>query len=391
MDKTSKQIRDFDFDTIVDRRGTSSEKWRMYEQAGILPFWLADMDFRSPPEVVEALRRRIDHGVFGYTSVPRELVEVVIARLESLYRWKVDPDWLIWLPSLVTGLNVSCRAVGEEGSEVLTATPIYPPFLSAPPNSSRGLATVPLIKESYGWAFDFDRLEQAITSKVKLFLLCSPHNPVGRVFTRSELSTLSEICIRNNVIICSDEIHCELILDEDKQHIPTATLGPEIADRCITLMSPSKTFNLAGLGCSLAIIPNLEIRRSFRKARKGIVPAVNLLAFEAALTAYRDCSDWHGRLIKYLRKNRDIVDKAVNRMPGLSTTHVQGTYLTWIDTRESAVAEPAKFFSRHGVGLGDGSTFGGPGFLRLTFGCPASLLEDALSMMDNALRSRNGS
>jgi cystathionine beta-lyase len=383
--KNQKKHQQFDFNTVVDRRGTSSEKWRMYEQAGILPLWLADMDFLSPPAVMEALHRRVDHGVFGYTVVPKELVEVVIAVLESQYHWKVEAEWLVWLPSLVTGLNLACRAVGTDGDEVLTAVPVYPPFLTAPRNSRRNLVTVPLICESDRWSFDFEGLEDAITPRTKLLLLCSPHNPVGRVFTYEELAELAEICSRNQVVICSDEIHCELVLDEDKRHIPTAVLSHEIAKRTITLMSPSKTFNLPGLGCAFAIIPNKELRRAFRRARRGIVPPVNVLAFEAALAAYRDCSDWHGQLINYLRYNHDIVTHAIDQMPGLSMTHVEGTYLAWIDTQKAGITEPAKFFAESGIGLADGVTFGGSGFVRLTFGCPKSLLEDGLKLMERAL------
>ena len=337
----------------------------MYEQAGILPLWLADMDFLSPPAVIESLHKRVDHGVFGYTTVPKELVEVVIATLESHYQWKVKAEWLVWLPSLVTGLNIACRAVGSDGDEVLTAVPVYPPFLTAPGNSRRHLVTVPLARKSGRWCFDFDKLENAISSHTRLMLLCSPHNPVGRVFTGEELSAVAEICGRHGIVICSDEIHCELVLDKDKRHIPTATLSNEVAESTITLMSPSKTFNLPGLGCSFAIIPNRELRGAFRLARRGIVPSVNVVAFEAALAAYRDCSDWHDQLIEYLRKNRDIVSYAVNEMPGLSMTHVEGTYLAWIDTQEAGINEPAKFFAESKVGLADGITFGGSGFVTL--------------------------
>lgn len=375
----------FDFDTVIDRRGTSSEKWAMFEQRNILPLWLADMDFRSPPAVVEALRRRVDHGVFGYTHLPDELVQVVITMLEASYRWHVEREWLVWLPGLVTGLNVVCRGLAGEGDEVLTAVPVYPPFLTAPKHFRRHLVTVPLAQESGRWVFDLDSLERAVTGRTRLFLLCNPHNPVGRVYSRGELTSLADMCLRNNLIICSDEIHCGLILDKDKIHIPTATLGPEVADRTITLMSPSKTFNVPGLGCAFAVIPNPELRRGFRDAMAGIVPYVNALGYTAALAAYRDAGDWHSALLDYLRRNRELVTNAVNAMPGLSASQVEGTYLSWIDCREAALEKPVRFFEAAGVGLGNGAAFGGKGFVRLTFGCPRSILQVALGKMAVAI------
>jgi cysteine-S-conjugate beta-lyase len=378
----------FDFDTVIDRCGTASEKWTMYEQRNILPLWLADMDFPSPPTVIEALHRRVDHGVFGYTRVPDELVNVVLSMLKTSYGWDVEPDWLVWLPGLVTGLNVACRAVGTDEDDVLTAVPVYPPFLTAPRHSRRNLVSVPLVQGSGRWEFDFAMLERAITPRTGLFLLCSPHNPVGRAFSREELTELVRICVKHDLIICSDEIHCGLILDSDKPHVPTAALGSEAAERTITLMAPSKTFNLPGLGCAFAVIPNTELRRDFRKAMAGIVPYVNTLGYTAALVAYRDAGDWHSALLDYLRNNRDVVAKAISRMPGLSMSHVEATYLAWIDCREAGLKNPVRFFEDAGVGLGNGAAFGGQGFVRLTFGCPRSILEEALQKMVIAISAK---
>jgi cysteine-S-conjugate beta-lyase len=379
---------DFDFDTSVDRCGTASEKWARYETRNVLPFWLADMDFTSPPAVIEALHRRVEHGVFGYTAAPEELIRVVMNMLEVSYGWKVQREWLVWLPGLVVGINVTCRAFGEDGDDVLTAVPVYPPFLTAPENWRRHLVTVPLSHTADRWEIDFDRLADAITPRTRLFLLCSPHNPVGRVFSPEELATLAAICEEHNVTICSDEIHCGLILDQDKAHIPTAMLSPEIADRTVTLMAPSKTFNLPGLGCSFAIISNRELRNRFRRAMAGIVPSVNALAYTAAEAAYRDGSSWQAALLDYLRDNREIVTRAVKEMPGVSMTHVEATYLAWIDTRAANLDYPVEFFESAGVGLGNGTDFGGPGFVRLTFGCPRSMLIEGLNRMRKALIAR---
>jgi len=375
----------FDFDRPVERRDTASMKWDKYRGKDIIPLWVADMDFCSPPAVIDALRRRIDHGVFGYTIPPPNLNQILVTMLKAEYGWSVKPQWLVWLPGLVTGLNVSCRAVGRDNDDVMTATPIYPPFLSAPGHSRRKLVKAPLLETQNRWAFDFDRLESAITPRTRLFLLCNPHNPVGRVFTRDELETLAAICERHDMVICSDEIHCGLILDSDKIHIPLATLAPEVARRTITLMSPSKTFNLPGLGCAFAVISEEKLRRRFKAAMAGVVPAVNIMGFTAAAAAYRDCADWHASLQDYLRANRDCVASAIRRMPLLSLAPVEATYLAWIDVRSSNLKKPVKFFEDAGVGLQDGIEFDGRGFVRLNFGCARALLEKALQRMATAM------
>jgi cystathionine beta-lyase len=376
-----------DFDRPVDRRGTNSLKWDLYKGKEIIPLWVADMDFRVSPAILSALQAHVDHGVFGYTLVPDELVDVIVRRLATQYTWKIEDDWIVWLPGLVTGINVACRAVGDTGDEVLTTVPIYPPFLTAPGNSSRELITVPLIEKTGGWEFDFDLLERAITPRTRMLLLCSPHNPTGRVFTRDELATLADICERNDLVICSDEIHCELVLDKDRDHIPTANLSAEVEQRTITLMAPSKTFNIPGLGCSFAVISDEQLRRQFLQAMKGIVPHVNALGYTAALAAYRDSRDWHLAMLDYLRENRDSVERFIEAMPGLSMHHVEATYLAWIDTRETGMENPVTIFEEAGVGLSDGKPFGAEGFVRLNFGCSRPVLEEALERMRKVMET----
>ncbi len=378
----------FDFDTPIDRRPTSSLKWDRYQGRDIIPLWVADMDFRSPPAILEALHRRIDHGVFGYTAAPATLVATVVAHLHEQYGWTIDPGWLVWLPGLVCGLNVACRAVGEAGDEVLTHTPIYPPFMSAPALAGRITVKVPLQRNGGRWEMDMETLEQAITPRTRLFLLCNPHNPTGRVWTREELLALAELAERHDLIICSDEIHAGLILDADKRHLPLALLSPEIARRTITLHAPSKTFNIPGLGCSFAVIADQVLRKSFTRAMDGIVPHVNLLGYAATEAAYRFGEPWRQELITYLRGNRDLVLRAVTDMPGLSVSPVEATYLAWIDTRQAGIDNPELFFEQSGVGLSDGAAFGLPGYVRLNFGCPRPLLTEALQRMERALASR---
>ncbi len=373
------------FDRVVDRHGTDSEKWEKYAGRDVISLWLADMDFQSPPSVIEALHRRVDHGVFGYTRAPDELYDAVTGTLHSEYGWRIEREWLVWLPGLVTGLNVACRAVGEVYDTVATTVPVYPYFMSAAQRSDRNVITVPLIRERGQWSIEFDKLESAITPRTRLFILCNPHNPVGRVYSREELEHLAEICEKHDLVICSDEIHCGLVLDEDKTHIPSATLGPEISKRTITLMSPSKTFNLPGLGLAFAVIPDADLRRRFKGAKAGIVPGVNALAYVAALAAYRDGSEWHKALISYLKLNRDEVEASISNIPGLSMSHVEATYLAWIDTSNTGLDDPVAFFEQDGVGLACGRPFGGPGFVRLGFGCPRKTLIEALDRIRKAL------
>jgi cystathionine beta-lyase len=380
---TKKQI--FDFDSPVERRATASLKWDKYGNRDIIPLWVADMDFQSPPAVIKALQQRVAYGVFGYTTAPKKLNEVVVGMLKNLYDWQIESDWLVWLPGLVTGLNVVCRTLGEEGDDVMTAVPVYPPFLTAPGHFRRNLIKVPLEEINNRWQFDFNRLEQSITAKTRAFILCNPHNPVGRVYTRDELETLVAICKRHDIIICSDEIHCGLILDKDKPHVPTASLDPDTAAHTITLMSASKTFNLPGLGCAFAVISEKTLRQRFNKAAAGIVPMVNALGYTASRVAFEECSDWHEALLDYLRGNRDTVQAAVSRMPHLTMAPAEATYLAWIDLRAADLKNPAAFFEDAGVGLQDGIEFDGPGFVRLNFGCSRSLLEKALQRMAEAL------
>ncbi len=372
------------FDTPIDRRGSDSFKWGKYAGRDILPLWVADMDFAAPPAVLAALHRRIEHGVFGYGGPWPSLTESVLAHLQGEYGWSIEPEWLVWLPGLVTGLNVACRAVD---GEVLTATPIYPPFLSAPHFSGRKLNRVELARDNNRWHWDMAALQLATTAATRLFLFCHPHNPVGRCWSRDELLALADYAERHDLVVCSDEIHCGLILDADKRHIPFASLSPAAAQRSITLLAPSKTFNIPGLGCAFAVIPNPALRRRFEQAMHGIVPHVNVLGLAACEAAFRHGGDWHRELIAYLRGNRDRVAATMASLPGVRMAPVEATYLAWIDVRDLRLAKPAAHFEAHGIGLSDGADFGAPGWLRLNFGCPRATLDEALSRFERAVRA----
>lgn len=377
----------FDFDRLIDRTMTSSDKWQKYAGTDILPMWVADTDFQSPPAVIEALNQRIGHGVFGYTSAPDSLNRVFIERMARLYDWQLNAEQLIWLPGLVCGLNLAVRTACDAGQAAITATPIYPPFMSAPVLSERGLIKVPMAQIGDRRLIDFDALEAAITAESSLLLFCNPHNPGGSVYRRAELEQLAELVIRHDLIICSDEVHCDLILEPDVEHIPIASLNSEIAARTITLMAPSKTWNIAGLGASVAVIENPNLRNRFARVRKGIVPGVNLLAFTAAEAAYGDSDEWNRQQLDYLRANRDYLLDEINQLPGLYLAPFEATYLAWIDASALGLESPQKFFEEAGVGMSDGADFGNGQFVRLNFGCPRSRLEEAIRRMRAALES----
>lgn len=374
-----------EFDYQINRKGTASQKWEKYSDSDILPMWVADTDFMSPPAVIKALHERIDHGVFGYTNVPVELNELVIERMQVFYDWEVNSNDIVWLPGLVCGLNLACRSLGESGDTVLTPKPIYPPFMSAPRLSDREVCTLPMQDIEGRKIIDFDALENALTDRARLLLFCNPHNPGGTVYRKEELEQLAEIIIKHDLYICSDEIHCDLILEQGLQHTPIASLSPEIAARTITLMAPSKTFNIAGLGCSFAIIGNPELRKKFINTKKGVVPDVNLLGYTAAIAAYQEGEAWNQQQLNYLRANRDYLQKEINQIPGLKLAPIEATYLAWIDVSGAKLTNPAHFFEQAGIGMSPGRDFGDNNYMRLNFGCTRSTLEEAVRRIKRAL------
>jgi cystathionine beta-lyase len=381
-----------DFDRVIERRGTGSSKWFRYPP-DVIPLWVADMDFPSPEAVVRALRERVEHGVFGYGHQLEvtDLSEVFADRLHKRYGWRVSPEALVLLPGVIPGFNVACRMLASPGEGIAMQTPLYPPLLRVPGNVGLRFDEVPLAENAAGrYAVDLEAFAAAVRPDTRIALLCNPHNPVGRVFTRAELTGLAEICLENGVAIVSDEIHCDLVFSGHR-HLPIASLDPAIADQTITLMAPSKTFNLAGLKTALAIIPNKTLREGFVAARLDLVQAANILGYTAALAAYRDGQPWLDDLLRYLEANRDFLTGYVaERLPGVSMVPPEGTYLAWLDCRAAGLPgdDPFTFFlERAKVALNDGATFGarGQGFVRLNFGCPRSQLEQGLERMREAL------
>jgi len=383
----------YNFDEVIERRASGSFKWNEYPE-DVLPMFVADMDFRTPQPIIDALEKRVEHGLFGYQWTGADLQELVCKRMARLYNWRVEPRHVIFLPGVVCGLNLVCRAVGTTGDAAITLTPIYPPFLTAPTNQGMSLQTVQLKPSNQGptirYEIDLEAFRAQITKSTKLFTLCHPHNPTGREFTQEELRQLGEICIEKDLFICSDEIHCDLTLDKTK-HTPLATVSPEIADRCVTLMAPSKTFNLSGLGASYAIVQNNELRRRIRKAASGIVADINVLGLVALKAAYGSCDNWVPELLRYLLKNRDtFVDYVVRNLPSVKTTVPEATYLAWLDCRQAGIIsrDPYNFFLQESrVAVNDGASFGpgGEGFVRFNFGCPQAQMMRALEQMRHAL------
>jgi cystathionine beta-lyase len=379
----------FDFDTPVNRVGTDSQKWQKYAGRDILPLWVADMDFRSAPAIIAALHERVEQGVFGYARPVKSTVDAVVQAMAARYHWTIDPSWIVWLPGLVVGLNVTAQAFAEPGDEVLSLSPVYPPFMSAPKNSARTPVLVPWAPTNGTWTIDWDALERAVTPRTKLFYLCNPHNPLARVWRRDELVRLGEFCLRHNLVLCSDEIHCDLILDPALPHIPTSVLSPEIAARTITLMAPSKTYNVPGLGTSIAIIPDSGRRARFIRATAGIVAEVTTLGFAACEAAYRDSESWRQDLLAYLRGNRDYLLAAVKSdLPGVVVeAPVEATYLLWLNVTALGLTDPVAHFEKFGVGLSDGTPFGAAkgSHVRLNFGCTRATLIEAVKRMKTGI------
>ncbi|MGY3870871.1 MalY/PatB family protein [Aeromonas crassostreae] len=377
----------FDFDREIDRSGTMSLKWDKYKEQDVLPMWVADTDFVSPPAVIEALTERVAHGVFGYSRPSPRLIELIITRMQQRYGWTIQPEWLVFLPGVVPGLNLACKAWSQHGRGIITPKPVYYPFLQAPGFNDRPLLTVPMVEQDARWVLDIEELERQAPS-ADLLLLCNPHNPGGTIFTREELEAIDAIAERHNLVICSDEIHCDLLLDQGARHIPYGALSPAAAERSAVMMAPSKTFNIAGLCCSFAVVANPRLRLKLQQAMRGISADVNLLGYVAAEAAYEGGDAWLAAQLDYLRGNLALIETAVARWPGVTLARNQATYLAWIDVASLGLDDPIAFFEQAGVGLSPGAQFGDAQFVRLNFGCTRARLSEALARMERAILAR---
>lgn len=376
-----------DFDKVVERKGTSSLKWDLYKGRDILPFWVADMDFEAAPPIQQALEERLQHSVYGYTLPPEGMADAVIAHMQNEHDWQVDPEWIVWLPGVVTGLAVCCRAFCPDGDEIVVNPPIYHHFFDSHDVERQTVVQVPLHDVDGRWTYDMDALEAAFNDKTRMVMMCSPHNPTGTVFTVDELNALADLCKRHDVIMVSDEIHSDLVIDPEARHYPTAKACPSMADQVITLMSGSKTWNIAGLNCSFAIISNPELREKFRKSSQSIVPMVPPLAYVATQAAYRDGGPWRQELLEYLAGNFACIRSELEGVEGLKVEPIQATYLSWIDASGLELEDTQGFFEEHGVGLSSGEQFGQPHYLRMNFACPRATLLEGLRRMKAAVAS----
>ena len=383
------------FDKIIDRKNTFSEKWDKYKGKDIIPMWVADSDFEVAPEIVEALQQRVVHGVFGYSEQPTTGVQNAIQyHLKSQHGWEIDKNWIVPLPSLVSGLSLSCLmtdAKGDEVVEIVTPQTIYPPFKYVIDNNKRQRIEVPVRLEtssdSERWVLDLDAFEKAITPQTKLLLFCNPHNPAGTVYTKEELEQVHDICKRHDLLICSDEIHCDLVLDENKKHIPLAMLNDDAKNRSITLMAASKTFNVPGLGFGFAIIPSDTLRDKFKVLVRQRMPDINILAQTATEAAFKQGESWRLEQIEYLRGNRDYLMQEINAIEGLKMYPLEATFLAWIDVSGLGLDDPETFFEEACVGISAGKYFGDDNCIRLNFACRRSLLEEAVGRIKKVLEA----
>lgn len=374
------------FDTLIPRRGTGNIKYDRRPELD--PFWVADMDFASAPAIVDALHQRIDHGVFGYAQAHEGLNQAVIAYLRDRRGASVPLDHIIHLGGLVPALSLAARAFCMAGDSVMTCTPVYPPFIGVHHDAHVGLITVDHVLTDGRWEFDWDAMANAVTPETKVFLLCNPQNPLGRVFTAAEVTRLAEFCETHDLVLVSDEIHCDLIFDETATpHFSALGLPEALAKRSITLLSPSKTWNIAGLGYAIAVIPDDTLRKKFAGTRGHTLSEINALSYYAAEAAYRHGEPWRQELVTYLKGNRDtLVDFIHTRCPRLSVAPGEATYLAWIDGRKMGVKHPAQHFEeKAGLFLSEGSYFGWPGWFRFNFGCPRARMLEGLEKIAAAL------
>ena len=386
----------YQFDKIIDRHGTGSEKWdmcdRIFGGENLLPLWVADMDFQAPPEVIKALTGRAAHGIFGYTAYTDSAYDSLIRWFSSRHNWNIEREWIVYSPGVVPALSLLIQSLTDPGDGVIIQRPVYHPFMHVVEGNGRQLLNSPLIQNGDGkFIMDFNDLrEKTSDPSAKIMLLCSPHNPPGRVWSREELETLVSICKERDIIIISDEIHCDLTY-KGITHIPLPLIDPEYSERIITCTAPSKTFNLAGLQLSNIIIPDKTLRKKFRKAlmRNGIIDP-NSFATDAMEAAYNHGAEWLDELMDYVKGNLEYMKYTFrNFLPQIKVIEPQGTYLVWTDFRDFGLdyQELLRIFVEEAkVAPGQGNIYGteGEGFMRFNLACPRAILEEGLERIIGA-------
>jgi cystathionine beta-lyase len=381
----------FNFDHPVNRKDTDSYRWDQFKNEDVIPLWVADMDFASPPCVIEAVQARVAHGVFGYTHAPFLLQEKIAQHIEEQYDWKIDPSWIVLLPSVVSGLYTAVRQLTNADQHVLIPKPVYHHLRLACSQSARDYSEIPLHLEKDRWVMPFNDLSAYLKKQSKLALLCNPQNPGSTVFTKNELQQFGDFCHKNDLWICSDEIHAGLVLDQNKKHIPIASLSQEISMRTVTLMSLNKTFNFPGIGLAWAIAENPDLRKKMQADLHATIADPTLLAYTCTMAALESGEPWRQELLSYLRSNRDMIKSSISSIPELDIGEMEASYLAWIDCTKlelkSKQSDPRDLFLKAGVALSPGSQFNAPSFVRLNFGTQTSLLVEALDRIKNAVET----
>jgi cystathionine beta-lyase len=372
----------YDFDRVIDRSGTDATKLQKYAGTDILPFWIADMDFAVPDFILDPLRERLEHPIIGYTKKPDSLTLALQNWLVHHYGWHVPEDWIVWLPGVVPGLNMAVNMLAAD-AQLLVPTPIYYPFLDLQENSGRRQIAVPLTLDNGLWSMDFAGMNDALSPQTKMVCIANPQNPTGRCYSLGELQALAGFIEEHDLLLVSDEIHCQLILDEDKQHLPIAHAVPEIAHRTVSLFAATKTYNIPGLGCAAAIVPDAALRQRFVATRGDLVPGPGPLNYIASEAAFNDRSDWVPQLLTTLRRNRDLV----RAVAGERMTTMQATYLAWLNIEDLQLNDVDGHFESHGLGLSNGAPFGHEGYVRFNFASPRPVLEEGLRRLSESLRA----
>lgn len=379
------------FASTDSRRETGNVKWDLQ---GPLPFGIADMDIESPPCVVDALQQRLNHRFYGYAFMTDELRQAICDYLKAHHGVEdAQPEWLHALPGCVPAFTLVARATCTQPEhEVMVCSPVYPPMLHCHEDARCKLLSIPLIQIDGNWEFDWQAMEAAVTPNTRMFLLCNPHNPLGRVWSPEDVLRLAEFCERHDLILCSDEIHCDLVLDEDVRHTSALTLPEYLRKRIVMLSAPSKTFNIAGICFTYMAVPNADLLASIRKVQGHTLPSLNVFAYAASLAAYRDGWDWHKKLLQTLRENRRILYEYMQReLPMLRVQHLQATYLAWIDCSALGVESPHDFFlEKADVFLDNGGNFGAPQCVRLNFATSPDILKRGLEAMKQAVCTHLG-
>lgn len=356
--------------------------------SGVLPMWVADMDFRAPDCVIEALHQEVEFGIFGYALPSPNVRDAILEWCRKRYGWQIEKEWLVFVPGLETALALCSDSVGKRGDHVVCLDPIYPPFYTGPRRMERTAVRVPLISQNGSWSVDWNLLETSLAHpECSLLLFCHPHNPSGKVFIKDELTQLLELCRQHEVSVVSDEVHCDLILD-DRPHLPLDSLNQDIEARVMTLMAPNKTFNIAGLGGGFAICSDRKWRQSLEISMKGVSPHPGAMAHRACEAAYRGGHHWRLALLEILKNNLMLLEEFIEKhSQHLSMISPEATYLAWIDCSNMNTSDPSKHFKAHGVGFSPGKIFGSPHHIRMNFACPPESFNEGLKRMAKALEA----